>query len=144
MGDVASDALTAMQNKLIALVESVNARNSRTLRRLALMLLAIERDKPMAELTDAERAVMVHMGRPDTMSDAARADAALKKASIMPWFSTSDVCIEDLGYTQDQEERIKSDRDRYEARQAVQQAAQAAGLDLSGAPAPEAGGGEGA
>ena len=137
-----ADALTAMQNKLIALVESVNARNSRTLRRLALMLLAIERDRPMAELTDAERAVMVHMGRPDTMSDAARADAALKKASIMPWFATSDVCIEDLGYTQDQEERIKSDRDRYEARQAVQQAAQASGLDLSGTPVPEPDGGD--
>lgn len=131
-----ADALTAMQNKLIALVESVNARNSRTLRRLGLMLLAIDQDKPMSELTDDERSMMVHMGRPDTMSDAARTDAALKKASIMPWFATSDVCIEDLGYTQDQEERIKSDRDRYEARQAVQQAALASGLDLSGAPAP--------
>ena len=139
-----ADALTAMQNKLIALVESVNARNSRTLRRLALMLLAIERDKSMSELNETERAVMVHMGRPDTMSDAARADAALKKASVMPWFATSDVCIEDLGYTHDQEERIKSDRDRYEAKQAVQAAVQTSGLDLSGTVSPSSPGGEGA
>ena len=127
-----ADALTAMQNKLIALVESVNARNSRTLRKIALMLQAVEGDSSLDGLTEAQRSVMVHMGRPDTMSDAARADAALKKASIMPWFATSDVCIEDLGYPQDQEERIKSDRDRYESRQIVAQAVQSSGLELSG------------
>ena len=121
-----------MQNKLIALVESVNARNSRTLRKIALMLQAVEGDSSLDGLTEAQRSVMVHMGRPDTMSDAARADAALKKASIMPWFATSDVCIEDLGYPQDQEERIKSDRDRYESRQIVAQAVQSSGLELSG------------
>lgn len=108
-----ADALTAMQNKLIALVESVNARNSRTLRRLALMLLAIERDKPMSELTDAERAVLVHMGRPETISTAAQSDAMLKRIQAIPWLADSDVAIEELGFSGDQQSRLRVDRARY-------------------------------
>lgn len=134
-----AEALTAAKDKLIALVESVNARNSRTLRKIALMLMAVESDCGIDGLTDAQRSVMVHMRRPETMSAAAESDAILKKSSVFPFLSTSDVAIEEAGFTEDQQERLKSDRDRWESRQAVAQAAQSAGLDLSGAAAPGGG-----
>lgn len=130
-----AEAITAMENKLIALVESMNELNGRVLRRLALMLMAIDSDCGIDGLSDAQRSVMVHMRRPETASAAAQSDSAMKRVSAFPWMATSDVIIEDLGFTADQQERLKSERDRYEARQMVAQAAQSAGLDLSGAGA---------
>ena len=127
-----AEALTAMQDKLISLVESVNARNSRTLRKIALMLMAVESECSVADLTEAQRGVLVHMKSPATVSVAAQSDAMLKRVQALPYLAESDVAIEELGFTDDQQARVKSDRDRYVARQAVAHAAQAAGLDLSG------------
>ena len=127
-----AEAITAMENKLIALVESMNGLNQRVLRRVGLMLMAVDSNTGLDGLTDAQKGVMVHMRRPETTSAAAQSDSAMKRVSAFPWMATSDVIIEDLGYSTDQEERLKSDRDRYEARQMVQQAAQQAGLDLTG------------
>lgn len=136
-----AEALTAAKDKLIALVESVNARNSRVLRKIALMLMAVDSDCGMDELTDAQHSVMVHMRRPETASASAESDAIMKKCSTFPFLATSDVAIEEAGFTEDQQDRLKSERDRYVSRQAVAQAAQSAGLDLSGGAAPAAGGG---
>lgn len=129
-----AEALTAAKDKLISLVEAVNARSARTLRRLALMLMALDAGCGVADLTDAQLSVMVHMRRPETVSAAAESDAIMKKCSTFPFLATSDVAIEEAGFTEDQQERLKSERDRFLSRQAVAQAAQAAGLDLSGAP----------
>ncbi len=127
-----AEALTAAKDKLIALVESVNARNSRVLRRIALMLMAVDSDCGIDGLTDAQRSVMVHMHRPETMSAAAESDAIMKKCSTFPFLATSDVAIEESGFTEDQQARLKADRDRWESRQQVAEATQASGLDLSG------------
>ncbi len=135
-----AEALTAMQNKLISLVEGVNARNSRVLRKIALMLMAVEGDTTLAGLTDEQRGVMVHMRTPETVSVAGQSDAMLKRIQGLPYLAESDVAIEQLGFTDDQVPRVKSARDRYYARQMVAQAVQSSGLDLSGAPS----GGDGA
>ncbi len=127
-----AEALTAAKDKLIALAESVNARNSRVLRRIALMLMAVDSDCGIDGLTDAQRSVMVHMKRPETTSASAESDAIMKKCSTFPFLATSDVAIEEAGFTEDQQVRLKADRDRWESSQAVAQAAQQAGLDLSG------------
>ena len=63
-----------------------------------------------------------------------QSDALLKRIQSIPYLAESDVAIEELGFTTDQIARLKSDRDRYVTKQAVAQAAQAAGLDLSGEP----------
>ncbi len=135
-----AEALTAMQNKLISLVEGVNARNSRVLRKIALMLMAVEGDTTLAGLTDGQRGVMVHMRTPETVSVAGQSDAMLKRIQGLPYLAESDVAIEQLGFTDDQVPRVKSARDRYYARQMVAEAVQSSGLDLSGAPS----GGDGA
>ena len=70
--------------------------------------------------------------RSQIASAAAESDAIMKKCSTLPFLAMSDVAIEEAGFTEDQQERLKSERDRYLSRQAVSQAAQAAGLDLSG------------
>ena len=102
------------------------------LRRIALMLMAVDSDCGIDGLTDAQRSVMVHMRRPETMSAAAESDAIMKKCSTFPFLATSDVAIEESGFTEDQQARLKADRDRWESSQQVAQAAQQAGLDLSG------------
>lgn len=127
-----AEALTAAKDKLISLVESVNARNMSTLRRIALMLMALDAGTGTDGLSEEQLSVMVHMRRPETTSAAAESDAIMKKCSTLPFLAMSDVAIEEAGFTEDQQERLKSERDRYLSRQAVLQAAQAAGLDLSG------------
>ena len=127
-----AEALTAMQNKLISLVESVNARNSRTLRKIALMLMAVETDVPLSGLTPEQSSVMVHMRTPETVSVAGQSDAMLKRIQGLPYLAESDVAIEQLGFTDDQVPRVKSARDRYYARQMVSGAVQSSGLDLYG------------
>lgn len=127
-----AEALTAAKDKLIALVESVNERNRRVLRRIALLLMAVEGNCPVSGLTDAQRAVMVRMERPETISAAAQSTAIMQKCSTFPFLSTSDVAIEEAGFTEDQQARLKADRDRWESRQQVAEATQASGLDLSG------------
>ena len=114
-----AEAITAMENKLISLVEAMNSRNALVLRRIALLLQAVERDVSVSELTDAEKSVMVHMERPETTSAAAQSDSAMKRVSAFPWMSTSDVIIEDLGYSSEQVARLKRDRDRYQSQQLI-------------------------
>lgn len=130
-----AEALTAAKDKLIALVEAVNARNRRVLRRIALLLMAVDGNCPVSGLTEGQRGVMVRMERPETMSAAAQSDAIMKKCSTFQFLATSDVAIEEAGFTADQQERLKADRDRWESRQAVATAARQAGLDLSGGQA---------
>jgi hypothetical protein len=96
-----------MQDKLISLVESVNARNSRTLRKLALMLMAVESGCAVADLTDSQRGVLVHMKSPATVSVAAQSDAMLKRVQALPYLAESDVAIEELGLTDDQVARLQ-------------------------------------
>ena len=129
-----AEALTAMQDKLISLVESVNARNAPVLRKLALMLMAVEEGRPISGLTDTQRAVMVRMKTPATISVAGQSDAMLKRIQSLPYLAESDVAIEELGFTDDQQERLKGERDRYVSRQTVANAVAASGLDLSGEP----------
>ena len=114
-----AEAITAMENKLISLVEAMNSRNALVLRRIALLLQAVDRDVAVSDLTDAEKSVMVHMERPETTSAAAQSDSAMKRVSAFPWMATSDVIIEDLGYSSEQVERLKRDRDRYQSRQLI-------------------------
>ncbi len=135
-----AEALTAMQNKLISLVEGVNARNSRVLRKIALMLMAVEENTTLNGLTDEQRGVMVHMRTPETVSVAGQSDAMLKRIQGLPYLAESDVAIEQLGFADDQVPRVKAARDRYYARQMVAEAMQSSGLDLTGVPS----GGDGA
>ena len=114
-----AEAITAMENKLISLVESMNSRNALVLRRIALLLQAVERGVGVDDLDEDELSVMVHMERPETTSAAAQSDSAMKRVSAFPWMSTSDVIIEDLGYSSEQVERLKRDRDRYQSQQLI-------------------------
>ena len=43
----------------------------------------------------------------------------MKRVSAFPWMATSDVIIEDLGYTAEQVARLKRDRDRYQSQQLI-------------------------
>ena len=114
-----AEAITAMENKLISLVEAMNSRNALVLRRIALLLQAVERGVGVDDLDEDELSVMVHMERPETTSAAAQSDSAMKRVSAFPWMATSDVIIEDLGYSSEQVERLKRDRDRYQSRQLI-------------------------
>jgi hypothetical protein len=97
------------------------------LRRVGLMLMAVDSNTSLDGLTDAQKGVMVHMRRPETTSAAAQSDSAMKRVSAFPWMATSDVIIEDLGYSADQEERLKRDRDRYQSQQLISSALAKAG-----------------
>lgn len=128
-----AEALAAAKDKLISLVESVNRRSKRTLRQLALMLLAVDGGKSLADLTDEERGVMVHMREPSTPTAAAMADAALKWSQTIEGFGGTSVCQERMGFDEDERSRIKTELNRVQVTQALLNSAQAAAPDHGGA-----------
>lgn len=112
-----AEALAAAKDKLISLVESVNVRNKAILKRIGLMLLAIEQGKALDALTDEERGIMVHMREPSTPTAAAMADSALKMSQVIEGFGKTDVCLERMNF--DESERARIDAQTREA-QALQ------------------------
>jgi len=93
-----ADALAAQNDKLIRRAEDLNAFNADELRDVALMALAIKRNRSMAELQDADRDVMAHFLPPSMPSLAATADAATKIAASAEGFSQTEVFWEMQGF----------------------------------------------
>lgn len=117
-GYTSSDALRASSDDLIIEAESLNRSNGRAMRNVALMALAIAKDVPLKELSPEDRQVTVKFADPAMTTAAAMSDAMLKQVSFLgEGFAKSEVCLEQLGYDDDQVRRIKSDIRMDQARQ---------------------------
>lgn len=104
-----AEALAAAKDKLISLVERVNRASKRTLKQIALMLMAVDGDKALSELSDEERGVMVHMREPSTPTASAMAASAVQLAAVIEGYGGTSVCKERLGFDEDERARIDSE-----------------------------------
>lgn len=57
-----------------------------------------------------------------------QSDAMVKMISVLPWLAESDVALEELGFSDDQIQRLKVDRTKAMSRALVAQASQGTGL----------------
>lgn len=84
------------------------------------MALAVANDIPLNELPYEARQITVKFADPAMTTAAAMSDAMLKQVSFLgEGFAKSEVCLEQLGYDDDQVRRIKSDIRSDQARQMI-------------------------
>ena len=103
-----ADALTAQNDKLIRRAEDLNAFNADELRDVALMALAIKRNRSLAELQPEDMDIMAHFLPPSMPSLAATADAATKIAATAEGFAETEVFWEMQGFDKPTIARIMS------------------------------------
>lgn len=112
-----AEALAAAKDKLISLVESMNEENRAVLRKVALMMQAIDNNVGLDGLSDDQYSVAAHMRNPATPSMAAMADSTVKLASAIEGFSKSDVCLKNLGFDESERYNIRMTQEKEAALQ---------------------------
>lgn len=107
-----SDAILAQTQTLVLMAEQLNAGNTAALTTIVLMALAIEQNTTIEELDEDAKDIVPHFKNPAMPSVSVTADAALKIASARQGFSSTDVFLEMLGFTQADIRRIKAQEQR--------------------------------
>lgn len=107
-----ADALQAQNDKLIRRAEDLNMLNGEDLRDVALMALAVKRNKSLSQLSDDDKNIMAHFLPPSMPSLAATADAATKIASVAEGFAETDVFWEMQGFDKPTIARIMAQQRR--------------------------------
>lgn len=107
-----AEAVLAQSQTLVAMAEQLNTGNGDSLRSIALMALAIMKNKGLDELTPEEKDVIAHFRNPAMPSISSTADAAIKIASAREGFSATDTFLEMIGFDQADIRRIRAQEQR--------------------------------
>ena len=107
-----AQALYAASEPLIIECQDLNDGSRDSLKTLALMAIAAERDKSLDELADEERDFTANFANPAMPSIVSQADAMVKIASVVPEFAGTDTFFEQVGFTEDMRKRAASEMRR--------------------------------
>ena len=121
-----AEAMYAASEELIIEAEALNRTNGRALRNVARLVTAVRQGKTLAELTEDELAVRPNFKNPTRPSIASTADAMVKIAGALPDFAGTDVFWEQLGFSEDVRDRVRTQLRTSQARSAAMATAQAA------------------
>lgn len=125
-----AEAIYAAKEDLVIEAQNLNSDNGDALRNIALMALAIERGTDYWTVRGEGLAVQPKFRNPAMPSIVSQSDAMVKMISALPWLADSDVALEEFGFTDDQIQRLRSDRTRAQGKQLAAQAAANVGLAL--------------
>lgn len=114
-----SDAMAAAANGLVIAAKDDIAADKHTLRKMALMMMAIAHNTTVEELTDEQKTVTAHFLDADMPSRSQRADAMLKFISAFPWLADTDYALEGIGMENADIMRVSKARDAYMASQSL-------------------------
>lgn len=110
-----AEAIYAASEPLIIECQDLNEGARDSLKSLALMCIAAERDKPLDELTDEETGITVSFANPAMPSIVSQADAMVKIAQVVPEFAGTDTFFEQVGMTEDARRKVLSEMRRKKA-----------------------------
>lgn len=116
-----AEAMYAAENNLIIEAERVNNESRTALSNVAYMVLAELKGKLIRELDEVERSITPRFANPIRPSMSARADFAIKVASMVPAYARTPQCWRDLGYDQSTIEEVLREIRRADAQLAVAQ-----------------------
>ena len=125
-----AEAIYAAKEALVIDAQNLNADNGDALRDVALMALAVVRGTDYATVAGEGLAVQAKFRNPAMPSVVSQSDAMVKMISVLPWMAESDVALEELGFSDDQIQRLRSDRAKATSRALVASATQGTGLAL--------------
>ena len=110
-----AEAIYAASEPLIIECQDLNDGSRDSLKSLALMCIAAERDKPLSELTDEERDITANFANPAMPSIVSQADAMVKIAAVVPEFAGTDTFFEQIGMSEDIRKKAISEMRRKKA-----------------------------
>lgn len=116
-----ADAMSAAAKNLVIAARDDIMADSRTLRKIALLVMAIAENTTVDKLTDEQKTVTAHFLAPDMPSRSQLADATLKNIQALPWLAETDLALENLGYEQADIMRVRKARDAYTAATGLEQ-----------------------
>ena len=111
-----AEAIYAAKEDMVIDAQNLNADNGEALRNVALMALAIKEKKSFAQINDEVGILQTKFKNPAMPSLVSQSDAMIKMVTAMPWMATSDVILEELGFSDDKIQRLKTDRAKESSR----------------------------
>lgn len=105
-----AEAIYAAKEDMVVDAQELNSDNGDALRNVALMALAVEEGTTFAEQEARGLDVQAKFRNPAMPSIVSQADAMTKMISAIPWLADTDVALEEFGFSDDQIQRLKSDR----------------------------------
>lgn len=116
-----SDAMAAAANGLVIAAKDDIAADTFTLRKIALMMMAIAHNTTVDELTEQQKTVTAHFLDADMPSRSQMADSTLKFISAFPWLAETDWALENIGMERSDILRVSKARDAYTAATGLEQ-----------------------
>lgn len=110
-----AQALYAASEPLIIECQDLNDGSRDSLKTLALMCIAAERDKALEDLKDEERDLTANFANPAMPSIVSQADAMVKIAGVVPEFAGTDTFFEQVGFGEDMRKKAMSEMRRKKA-----------------------------
>lgn len=111
-----AEAIFAAKESLVCEAEDLNQVNGDALVEVAKMALAVAGGKRLDQLDEQEKSVMPRFKSPAKPSIVSQADAMVKVISALPYVAESDVALEELGFNEEQINRLKSAKNKAEAK----------------------------
>lgn len=128
-----AEAIYAAKEDLVIDAQALNADNGRALANIAIMALAIKDNSDFATVSNSGVTIEARFKNPAMPSVVSQSDAMVKQISVLPWLAESDVALEELGYNEEQIQRLHSDRAKTQSRELLAQTAAAASMTNSNA-----------
>lgn len=112
-----AEAIYAAKEDLVIDAQTLNADNGRALVNIAMMALAIQDNSDFNTVRNSGVAIEARFKNPAMPSVVSQSDAMVKQISVLPWLAESDVALEELGYNEEQIQRLHADRARWQGMQ---------------------------
>ena len=110
-----AEAIAASKEDAVIQVQRLNAGNGRALVNIAYMALAVMRGTDFATEVAAVPDLAARFRDPAMPSIVSQSDAMVKQISAMQWIGETDVALEQLGYNDEQIQRMKSQKAQADA-----------------------------
>lgn len=109
-----AEAIYAAKEDMVIDAQALNADNGRALVNIAMMALAIQDKSDFNTVRNSGVAIEARFKNPAMPSVVSQSDAMVKQISVLPWLAESDVALEELGYNEEQIQRLHADRTRWQ------------------------------
>lgn len=107
-----AEAIYAAKEDMVIDAQALNAENGRALVNIAMMALAIEQNSDFATVQNSGISIEARFRNPAMPSVVSQSAAMVQQISALPWLAESDVALEELGYNEEQIQRLRKDRRR--------------------------------
>lgn len=114
-----AEAIYASKEDLITEARKVNRTNGASIRNLSKMIFALENNRNFYGITDDQKSVEVEFLNPAMPAIVSQADAISKIVAAIPAIANSEVILQNIGFTNEEIQRLKPYIDRYESQSII-------------------------